>query len=129
MTLASEMDSEAPAVLVNSSSPDDDDLEGTYYFVNDSSLPKFEQLLWYRYDIYTSVALAVAYILVFLVGLAGNLLVTLAVLRGNREMSQCVTNIFLVNLAIADLLVIVTCLPFTLITNLIHRNQQLIYSL
>jgi len=77
---------------------------------------------WYRYDIYTGGAITVAYSFVFLVGLAGNLLVTLAVFKGDKEMSQCVTHNFLVNLAIADLLVIVTCLPFTLITHLIHRK-------
>jgi len=80
--------------------------------------------LWYRYDIYTGGAIAAAYSLVLLVGLFGNLLVTLAVLRGDRKMRQSVTNIFLVNLAIADLLVIITCLPFTLITNLVHRKSD-----
>lgn len=80
------------------------------------------QLLWYRHDIYKSIAITAAYSLVFLVGLFGNLLVILAVFRGEREMSLCITNIFLVNLAIADLLVITTCLPLTLITNLIHRR-------
>ena len=78
---------------------------------------------WYRYDLLTGGALAVAYTLVFCVGLIGNLLVTVAVLKGDREMRHCVTNIFLVNLAVADLLVIITCLPFTLITNLFHRKS------
>ena len=77
---------------------------------------------WYRYDIYSGGAITVAYSFVFIIGLLGNLLVTLAVLKGDGEMRQSVTNIFLVNLAIADLLVIVTCLPFTLITNLIQRK-------
>ena len=77
---------------------------------------------WYRYDLYTGGAITAAYSLVFLVGLSGNILVVFAVMRGNQEMRNCVTNIFLVNLAVADLLVIITCLPFTLIANLFHRK-------
>ena len=76
--------------------------------------------LWYRYDWITGGLLTIAYSLVFVIGLIGNLLMTVAVLRGDREMRECVTNIFLVNLAVADLLVIITCLPFTLIANLFH---------
>ena len=79
-------------------------------------------VLWYRHDLLTGVVITAGYSLVFLVGLGGNLLVTMAVLRGDHEMRQSVTNIFLVNLAVADLLVIITCLPFTLVTNIIHRK-------
>ena len=60
----------------------------------------FSSASWYRYDIYSGGAITVAYSFVFLVGLAGNLLVTLAVIEGDQEMSQCVTHNFLVNLAI-----------------------------
>ena len=98
-----------------------------YYNLSHSYSSVALEPLWYRYDIYTGGAIAAAYSLVFLVGLFGNLLVTLAVLRGDREMRQSVTNIFLVNLAIADLLVIITCLPFTLITNLIYRISLMFF--
>lgn len=87
-----------------------------------SDFNKESDPIWYRYDIYTGGALTAAYSLVFLVGLVGNLLVTLAVIKGDNEMRQSITNIFLVNLAVADLLVIITCLPFTLITHLIQRK-------
>lgn len=44
------------------------------------------------------------------------------VLRGSRTMRNCVTNLFLVNLAFADLLVVLACLPFTLVAHLIYRE-------
>lgn len=51
--------------------------------------------------------------LVFIVGLVGNFLVCLAVYR-NHTM-RTVTNMFIVNLAIADFLVIFLCLPPTVL--------------
>ena len=50
---------------------------------------------------------------VFIIGLVGNALICLAVYR-NHTM-RTVTNYFIVNLAIADLLVIVICLPPTVL--------------
>jgi len=50
---------------------------------------------------------------VFVVGLVGNLLVCLAVYR-NHSM-RTVTNYFIVNLAVADFLVILLCLPPTVL--------------
>ena len=86
---------------------------------NYSSLP------WYRYNIYSGVALAIAYAIVFITGFIGNFLIVLAVLhRGNRTMiNNCVTNIFLANLAVADLLVIIACTPFTLVAHLVNREH------
>ena len=78
--------------------------------------------LWYRYDLVTGTSLVVAYSLVFIAGLVGNVLVLVAVFSGGRSMRHSVTNIFLANLAVADLLVIIACLPFTLISNLIYRK-------
>ncbi|KAF5297590.1 hypothetical protein FQA39_LY12066 [Lamprigera yunnana] len=51
--------------------------------------------------------------LVFIIGLIGNILVCLAVYR-NHTM-RTVTNYFIVNLAVADFLVILLCLPPTVI--------------
>lgn len=78
---------------------------------------------WWNYDTYASTILIVAYGLVFVAGLVGNLLVALTVLRGSTSMRRCVTNLFLVNLAIADLLVVIFCIPFTLIARLIYRES------
>lgn len=49
----------------------------------------------------------------FIIGLVGNFLVTFVVVR-NPTM-RTITNIFLVNLAVADFLVILLCLPFTVL--------------
>ena len=53
----------------------------------------------------------VLFLVVFIVGLGGNCLVCFAVWRNPRMRSA--TNIFLVNLAVADLLVVLICLPPT----------------
>lgn len=53
------------------------------------------------------------HILVFIVGLFGNALVCLSVYR-NHSM-RTVTNYFIVNLAVADFLVILICLPPTVL--------------
>lgn len=55
-------------------------------------------------------------VLVFFVGLIGNFLVCLAV-RRNHHM-RTVTNIFIVNLAVADFMVILICLPSTLLVDI-----------
>lgn len=57
----------------------------------------------------------ILYAITFIVGLSGNVLVCFAVWR-NRSM-RTVTNIFIVNLAIADLAVIIICLPPTLLSD------------
>ena len=69
-------------------------------------------------------AIAIAYGLVFIAGLVGNVLVLIAVFTGDARAMRhhSVTNIFLANLAVADLLVIIVYLPFTLISNIIYRK-------
>ena len=59
--------------------------------------------------------LVVLYIITFMIGLVGNALVCFAVWR-NKNM-RTVTNVFLVNLAAADLGVIIICLPPALIAD------------
>ncbi|XP_061385399.1 neuropeptide SIFamide receptor-like [Danaus plexippus] len=58
----------------------------------------------------------IAYLLVFVVGLVGNCFVIAVVYRSPRM--RTVTNFFIVNLAVADILVIVFCLPATLMSNI-----------
>ena len=60
----------------------------------------------------------VIYFLTFVVGLVGNALVCFAVWR-NHNM-RTVTNVFIVNLAVGDFLVILVCLPPTLIQDVIE---------
>ncbi|CAD5124352.1 DgyrCDS12641 [Dimorphilus gyrociliatus] len=59
----------------------------------------------------------IAYSLVFFIAVVGNTLVILVVYRNSRM--HTVTNYFIVNLAVADILVTVFCLPITLVNNLI----------
>ncbi|XP_020637444.3 orexin receptor type 2 isoform X2 [Pogona vitticeps] len=61
-------------------------------------------------------ALIAGYIIVFLVALVGNILVCVAVWK-NHHM-RTVTNYFIVNLSLADILVIITCLPATLVVDI-----------
>uniref|UniRef100_A0A182P2I5 G-protein coupled receptors family 1 profile domain-containing protein n=1 Tax=Anopheles epiroticus TaxID=199890 RepID=A0A182P2I5_9DIPT len=69
-----------------------------------------------RYSILGTVLLTVAYALVFILGLLGNISVVIVVKKSTMMRSP--TNRFIVNLAYADLLVNFLCLPFTLIGNL-----------
>lgn len=57
--------------------------------------------------------LIVIYTLTFFVGLIGNLLVCFAIWR-NKSM-RTITNMFIVNLSVADLAVIIICLPSALL--------------
>lgn len=59
----------------------------------------------------------VAYVLIFLLCMVGNALVCFIVLK-NRHM-RTVTNMFILNLAVSDLLVGIFCMPTTLVDNLI----------
>ncbi|XP_014089790.3 neuropeptide SIFamide receptor [Bactrocera oleae] len=72
--------------------------------------------LLYRHSLAMTIVYCFAYIIVFLVGLVGNSFVIAVVLRAPRM--RTVTNYFIVNLAIADILVIVFCLPATLMSNI-----------
>ncbi|KAL7295724.1 hypothetical protein TKK_0011069 [Trichogramma kaykai] len=57
------------------------------------------------------IALSLLYLLIFLCGLIGNLLVFVVVVR-NRRM-QTVTNLFIANLALSDILLCTMAVPFT----------------
>lgn len=76
----------------------------------------------YRHGGPLTALLCAAYLLVFLVGLMGNLAVVLVVLRSPRM--RTVTNYFIVNLAVADMLVLLFCLPATLLSNIFVREYR-----
>ncbi|XP_006007993.3 orexin receptor type 2 [Latimeria chalumnae] len=61
-------------------------------------------------------ALIAGYIIVFIVALFGNILVCVAVWK-NHHM-RTVTNYFIVNLSLADVLVTITCLPASLVVDI-----------
>ncbi|XP_046737593.1 neuropeptide SIFamide receptor [Diprion similis] len=72
--------------------------------------------LFYRHSMAMTAVYCVAYMLVFVIGLIGNSFVIAVVYRSPRM--RTVTNFFIVNLAVADILVIVFCLPATLMSNI-----------
>ncbi|KAI4484140.1 hypothetical protein M0804_007596 [Polistes exclamans] len=80
----------------------------------------------YRHSMAMSAVYCVAYVLVFVVGLIGNSFVIAVVYRSPRM--RTVTNFFIVNLAVADVLVIVFCLPATLMSNIFvhlgHKEEE-----
>jgi cholecystokinin-like receptor len=57
------------------------------------------------------------YSLIFLLSVAGNFLVILTLVQNKRM--RTVTNVFLLNLAVSDLLLGVVCMPFTLVGTLL----------
>lgn len=76
--------------------------------------------LFYRHSMAMTVVYCIAYLLVFAVGIVGNFFVIAVVFRSPRM--RTVTNFFIVNLAVADILVIVFCLPATLMSNIFVRK-------
>lgn len=73
----------------------------------------FDMMMDYMYPKHYEWVLIALHSVVFLVGLVGNALVCVAVYR-NHSM-RTVTNYFIVNLAVADFLVILFCLPPTVL--------------
>jgi len=73
---------------------------------------------YWRYSLPVSILWSVIYVVVFVSGLVGNSVVTLVILRTKKS----VTDYFLLNLVLADLLVLICCLPATLLSNLITRE-------
>ncbi|KAL6490716.1 hypothetical protein MHYP_G00010610 [Metynnis hypsauchen] len=61
----------------------------------------------------------ILYSLIFLLGVLGNSLIITVLVR-NRRM-RTVTNLFLLSLAVSDLMLCVFCMPFTLIPNLMEN--------
>ncbi|XP_020371090.2 orexin receptor type 2 [Rhincodon typus] len=79
---------------------------------------EFIRYLWqeYLYPEQYEWVLIVAYIIVFIVALVGNILVCIAVWK-NHHM-RTVTNYFIVNLSFADILVTIICLPASLLVDI-----------
>lgn len=86
----------------------------TTIFGNSTTNETYINLL--RHPVHRTVIYSIAYSLVFLCALFGNLMVVLVVYR-NASMHNA-TNYFIVNLAIADILVAIFCVPITLLDNL-----------
>ncbi|XP_067863045.1 orexin receptor type 2-like [Heptranchias perlo] len=79
---------------------------------------EFLQYIWreYLYPKQYEWVFIIGYIIIFVVALVGNILVCFAVWK-NHHM-QTVTNYFIVNLSLADLLVTAICLPASLVVDI-----------
>lgn len=73
-----------------------------------------------RHNITWTILLAIVYVAVLVVGVVGNSMVISVVIL--RPVMRTVTNIFILNLAVADILVIVFCVPSNLISNVFIRK-------
>ncbi|XP_055326625.1 neuropeptide SIFamide receptor-like isoform X2 [Sitodiplosis mosellana] len=69
-----------------------------------------------RYGMITSIIFTIAYCMISIIGVVGNVAVFIVVTKSPQM--RTLTNKLIGNLAIADLLVNVVCVPFTLVSNL-----------
>lgn len=100
----------------------------TFQNLNNSvSNVSVKQLFILKQPSYMIAIYSIAYSVVFLCALFGNLMVVTVVFK-NRAM-RTVTNCFIVNLAVADILVAVFNLPITLLSNLYLGKFWIIYIL
>ena len=107
---------------VHDSGMDRSVLDGAGGALNATAGNATEPLSFYRHSLAMTAVYCFAYILVFAVGLVGNCFVIAVVYRSPRM--RTVTNFFIVNLAVADILVIVFCLPATLLSNIFVREYS-----
>ncbi|KAJ4926382.1 hypothetical protein JOQ06_008556 [Pogonophryne albipinna] len=84
---------------------------------NPSSYQNITFVDFYLHTSSVAAVFTVSYLLIFLVCIMGNVVVCFIVLR-NKNM-RTVTNLFILNLAISDLLVGIFCMPTTLVDNII----------
>ncbi|KAM4616855.1 neuropeptide FF receptor 1 like 2 [Polymixia lowei] len=101
------MEMEGSGTLCNAS------LSGT----SDANIINITYFTYYQHSLHVASSYILAYLFIFLLCMVGNILVCLIVL-GNRRM-RTVTNLFILNLAVSDLLVGIFCIPTTLVDNLI----------
>lgn len=81
----------------------------------------------YLHDRFVSTIFIVSYLLIFVMCMVGNGVVCFVVLR--RKHMRTVTNLFILNLAISDLLVGIFCMPTTLVDNIITGKLCNLHSL
>ncbi|XP_074844988.1 orexin receptor type 2 [Carettochelys insculpta] len=114
-----ELDDDFPSYRNWSSVPERNDTQEPFSIPSaDYDDEEFLRYLWREYlhpKEYEWVLIA-GYIVVFIVSLIGNILVCIAVWK-NHHM-RTVTNYFIVNLSLADVLVTITCLPATLVVDI-----------
>ncbi|KAL2078580.1 hypothetical protein ACEWY4_026265 [Coilia grayii] len=95
----------------------DDDVARAFNQVVSKDPSNYTFSSYYQHSRPVGAIVIFAYVLIFLLCMIGNSLICLIVVRNRRMWT--VTNIFILNLAISDLLVGILCLPITLADNLI----------
>lgn len=93
------------------------DLTPSYFILTLNNTQAF-----FRHSNLMSGIYVAGYVFVFILGLLGNIFVISVVIRF-RQM-RTITNIFITNLAIADILVILFCIPATLASNIVTRKYN-----
>ena len=90
------------------------DVNLTHRVGNLTGIEPAEEVDYSRFDppMYIYICVTVFYSLIFTFGVLGNILVLVVVYR-NRDMRNS-TNMFLVNLSLADLMVLLVCMPLAL---------------
>lgn len=73
---------------------------------------------YFQHSLYMAASQVLAFFSIFLLCIVGNILVCLIVMK-NRCIRACGINLFILNLAISDLLVGIFCIPTTVADNLI----------
>lgn len=99
------------------------DLANNWTITNASELPsqhQFEEGAIFRYPLSWTILFVFAYSVVFIVGIVGNVMVVCALTM--RSYLSSVTYLFILNLAVADLLVILFCIGPTLLANILLRK-------
>lgn len=74
----------------------------------------------YRYSIFYTAFLCIVNLVILVFGLVGNALVIYVVIC--KLKAKTASSIFILNLAVADLLVILFCIPATFVANLFTRK-------
>lgn len=105
--------------------------DGNWTFVNGSNeffLPQnnITYVGYYLHQPSVAAVFIVSYLLIFLVCMVGNGVVCFIVLRSKNM--RTVTNLFILNLAISDLLVGIFCMPTTLLDNIITGQCNAIFA-
>lgn len=80
---------------------------------------------FYLHETSVAAIFIVSYLLIFLVCMVGNGVVCFIVLRSKTM--RTVTNLFILNLAVSDLLVGIFCMPTTLLDNIITGQCNFVY--
>ncbi|KAG7238656.1 hypothetical protein INR49_030730 [Caranx melampygus] len=81
------------------------------------SQPNITYVDYYLHKPSVAAVFTISYLLIFVVCMVGNGVVCFIVLRSKNM--RTVTNLFILNLAISDLLVGIFCMPTTLVDNII----------